>query len=532
MLSTDPSIIVFAIILMISLVVPELAKEAQMITVPFYILGGIVLTHALGLRSFEALEFIGDIGILFLVFIVGLETQEYGNENMSKTIQLSTISAGTCFIFGSVLGHLWGYGVVTFLLLGTILMSSSVCEIIPIVTASGHLREKFSDFLLPSVIVMDAVSLFLLTILLHWNARPLEFALFMAGAIAIIFLIVFFLPGLSRWFFARKRQKPTETDLKFVITVLVISVVIGELIDLHGILTAFLVGAVLGRHIPNEKTHQKLHGFGYGFFIPIFFVVLGMKMDISILNNNTGGLYLIGALVGTLAVSKIVGTMIFARLKGMTSREGMVLGTSLWPQLSATLATAAVGFERGIFDSGLFTAVVLMSVTTALVTPFFVRALVRSEEKDHSMRDHILVVGYGHTSARLAYLLDVDSKDFIVIDRKLSRVRLLKKQGIEAILGSGDDVNALKKANMAHTRIAVITIPDDHEVYLCAKHIKEVNRDCHIIARVHDWSTYERLKDENLIDFAVWPEKLSSEIIIKHMIDSQLWGDEAKESFL
>ncbi|MCK4613276.1 MAG: cation:proton antiporter [Thermoplasmata archaeon] len=526
MYDVDP-IIVFAIILTISLIVPELLKEVKMIIVPFYIIGGMVLgPHGLGFEANDALVFVGDIGILFLVFIAGLEIREYGKIDWKKPVHLSIISAGTCFLFGFLLGNFWGYELITCFLLGTILMSSSVGEIIPIVASSAHLREKFSDFLIPAIIIMDASSLFLLALLIQWGSDIFKFILFLIQAFLLILLLVHLLPRLSRWFFSRKILKPRETDLKFVLTVLIISVALGYIIGLHGIIIAFLVGTILGHHIPNEKTHEKLHGFGYGFFIPIFFVVLGMSLDISFLFSGAAGIILIGAIIGTLITSKIIGALIFSRLKRIPKREGLVLGVTLWPQLSATLAAAAVGFEYGIFDSELLTAVVFMSIITATATPFFVHALVRSEGKKHGMKGHILIVGYGRTSARLAYLLDMDSKDFIVIDRKLSRVRLLRSQGIEAILGSGDELNVLRKANIEHTRIVVITIPDDHEVYLCAKHIKEANEDCHIIARVHDWASYEKLKQERLIDFAVWPEKLSSEIIIKHIIDSEFWENE------
>ena len=536
MYSVDPSFIIFAIILLISLVIPEILKEAKMIVVPFYIIAGIILgPHGLGFETHAALVFIGDIGILFLVFIAGMEIEEYGKIEWKTSSHLSIISAGTCFLFGFMLGRLWDFPLKTSLLLGAILMSSSVGEIIPMITSSAHLREKFSDFLVPAVIIMDASSLFVLALLLQWDASSFEFILFLTGTILLILLIVYVLPRLSKWFFTRHISKPRETDLKFIIVVLVVSVAIGELINLHGILIAFLVGTMLGRNIPDEKTHQKLHGFGYGFFIPIFFVVLGMKMDVSVLYSGTTGIYLIGAIVITLMVSKVLGALIFSYFKKIPLRDGTVLGVTIWPQLSATLAAAAVGFEKGIFDSELLTAIVFMSIISALGTPFVVHRLVHAKGKKHEMMNHILVVGYGRTSARLAYLLDMDEKDFIVIDRKLSRVNFLKHQGIEAILGEGDDYNVLKKANIGHARIAVITIPNDHEVYLCAKHIKEANPDCHIIARVHDWEAYEKLRAGNLMDFAVWPEKLSSEIIIKHIIDSNLWehkGEEEKKDIV
>jgi len=526
----DVPIIIFAIVLIISLVIPELLKEIRMIVVPFYIIGGMVLgPHGLGFKTNDALIFVGDIGILFLVFIAGLEIREYGKIDWKKPVHLSVISAGTCFLFGFLLGNLLGYGLIACVLVGTILMSSSVGEIIPIVTSSAHMRERFSNFLIPAIIIMDASSLFILSIVPHWDSSPQEFALFLMGAIALILWIILFLPRISKWFFSRKISKPRESDLKFILVMLISSVAIGEIINLHGIVIAFLVGAVLGHHIPNEKTHEKLLGFGYGLFIPVFFIVLGMTLDISFLFSGAAGIGIIFALVGTLIVSKIAGALMFSSMKGIPRRDGMALGVTLWPQLSATLAAAAVGFEYELIDNELLTAIVFMSIITTISTPFVVHKLTKSEGTKYRMEHHILVAGYGRTSAKLAYMLKKDNQDFIVIEKKLSRVRLLRNQNITAILGNAVDLPVLKKANIEQIRIAVITIPDDHEVHLCAKHIKETNSSCHIIARVHDWEAYEKLKNKGLVDFAVWPEKASSEVIIKHIIDSELWHFEEGE---
>lgn len=521
----DVPILVFAVILTISLIVPELLKEMKMIIVPFYIVGGMVIgPDGYGLETNEALVFLGDIGILFLVFIAGLEIKEYGKIDWKKPLHLSIVSAVTCFIFGAAVTHLWGYDTTTSLLIGTILMSSSVGTIIPMVTSSTHLRERFSDFLIPSIVIMDASSLFMLSILLQWNPdAPQEFLLFLGAALFLMLTIIKIIPRLSARFFSRETSKPRESDLKFILLMLIVSVAIGEIIHLHGIIIAFLVGAVLGHHIPNEKTHEKLHGFGYGFFIPIFFVVLGMSMDISFLFRGTNGIALILAMTFTLIFSKVIGAVLFSKAKGMDTGEGVVLGVTLWPQLSATLAAAAVGFEAEIIDNELLTAVVFMSIISATLTPFVVHRLVRDKSVVHTLRDHILIIGYGRTSARLTYLLAKDGIDFIVIDNKLSRVKYLKSQGIEAILGDADELSTLRKANLEEIQIAVITIPDDHEVYLCAKHIKEANDACYVVARVHDLDTYMKMKKDHLVDFAVWPEKLSSEVIIEHLIEGKVW---------
>ncbi len=517
MYEIDP-IIAFALILIIAFTIPEAIRRLKVSYVPFYIIAGIILgPFGIGFQSLPAFDFIADIGLFMLVFIAGLEIYGTGVKSIGKSIKFSIISASICFAGGFFIGLLLEYPLLTNLLIGTIMMSSSVGEIIPIVQTHSVLREKFGHFIIPTIVIMDTASLFILAFIvqLKLGAGPFSYVLFIVGSILIILLIIYAIPRIAQNFFSLLRRKPVETDLRFVLTLLLVMVAIGELIHLHGIVVSFLVGIVLGKYI-DERTHAKLYGFGYGFFIPLFFIILGMKMDISIL----AGVESIGialSIIGVLIICKIIGGLIFAKSEGFTAKNGLIMGIMLWPQLSATLAATAVGFEVGIFDQRLLISIVIMSMFTVTSTEFVVRMLIKEEEEKHAFNRHTVVVGYGRNSALIANLLKIQKKALIVIESNISIVEEIKKAGIEVIYGDGADKSVLRKAGIEGAETAIITIPDEHEEYLCLRAIKELNPDCYTVSVVHTVRQSNRLKDEKLADYVIWPEKLSSVEIADHL---------------
>ena len=517
MYELDP-IVAFVLILIVAFTIPEVIRRLKITYVPFYIIAGILLGPlVIGFESLPAFDFIADIGLFMLVFIAGLEIYETGLSGVNKSIKFSIISASICFVGGFLLGQLLGEPLPSSLLIGTVMMSSSVGEIIPMVQSSSFLREEFGHFIFPAIIIMDAASLFTLAFIiqLKLSATLSTYLLLIVGSTSLILLIIYAIPEIAKKFFSLMRRKPEETDLRFILTILLAMVAIGALIHLHGIVISFLVGVVLGEYI-DEKTFSKLHGFGHGFFIPIFFIVLGMKMDVGILSSmeNIGITLLI---IGTLILCKILGGLVFAKTEGLSNRHGLILGVTLWPQLSATLAAATVGLEFGIFNQQILVSIVVMSIFTAISTPFVVRILLRGEGKKYGLKKHTIVVGYGRNSTPITNLLRAQDKALIVIENNVTIVEELKKIGIEAIYGNGAEKSVLCKAGIIEAQTAIVTIPDEHEEYLCLREIKNLNPSCYTIAIVHTTEQSNRLKDENLIDHVIWPEELSGVEIVNHL---------------
>jgi len=516
---TNP-IITFSIILIIALIIPEFLKRYKITSVPFYIVAGILLgPFGIGLHLGEGLIFLGEVGLLFLIFIAGMEIYEMGNLHISKIVLFTIISAFVCFTGGFLLGLGLGYSILTALLLGTVLISSSIGEIIPMVNSTPSVKRRLAHIIFPSIVLLDAASLILLGIIIKTEQPILQIFLFIFELALLVVISFTVLPKVLRFFFNRTSRKPKEGDLKFIITILMFVVAAGYAIGVHGIVTAFIAGVIVGRHIPNQMVFDKINAIGYGMLIPVFFIVLGMELDVGILFEGTGNLILPILLIMTLIVTKIIGGLVFALVKKMPFRDGVILGMVLWPQLSATIAATAVGYETGIIKQEVLVSVVIMALFSALGTPFILKRFVRKDVERISVKDHIIISGYGRTTSKLTYILEGMGFPLVVIDKDHSRLREIEERGVPTVFGNAASRSVLKDAGVEKARMAILSISDEHDLYITARNIRQINPNCHIIAKVHTERVHNKLMDQKLIDDYIWPEKRSASEMSKKVIN-------------
>ncbi len=505
--------IIFSIILIIALILPEIFQRFKITHIPFYIVAGIIIgPFGIGITPGEALIFMGDIGLFLLIFLAGLEIFESKGKDYSHSVFFALVMGGISFSAGFILGLSFQYPVIPSLLWGLVLMSSSVGECIPIINSSPAIKKKFGSILIPALIILDGSSLLGLGILLkqHDANSAYELGTFFVMFLVLLAFSLYVLPKMLNYTFRRKSRKPRESDVKFILFVLIAIVVISEFIGVHGIVTAFIVGVIMGEFMTGQKLYQKIHGIGHGLFIPLFFVVIGMRLDISIVFEDVSNIILPAALISVLVTAKIGAGSLFAFSRRWPLKDGATMGITLWPQLSATLAATAIGFETGIFPPAALLAVVVMAIFSTITTPLVVRFVTREYKRKWCLSDHIVIVGYGRTSSKIVSMLSHIKKDFVVIDNKINKIEDLEKRKIKSVYGEGDDKDILQQACIEKANIALITIGDDHEIYICAKRIRELNPSCYIIAKVHTQHVYNMLKEEELANSYLWPEKMSA----------------------
>lgn len=515
---TNP-IITFSIILIIALLIPEFLRSYKITAVPFYIIAGILLgPFGIGLHLGEGLIFLGEVGLLFLIFIAGMEIYEMGEIHLVKIILFSFISATVCFAGGFLLGLGMGYSLITALLIGTVLISSSIGEIIPMVNSTPSVKRRLSHIIFPAIVILDAASLIFLGVIIKTEQPAIEVFIFILELVLLIVVSFILLPKILKFFFNRTSRKPKEGDLKFIVTILMFIVATGYAIGVHGIVTAFLAGIIVGKHIPNQTVFEKVNAIGYGMLIPVFFIVLGMELEIGVLFEGTRNLILPILLILTLVSTKVIGGLIFAMIKRMPLRDGFILGMVLWPQLSATIAATAVGYETGIIKQEVLVAVVIMALFSALGTPFILKRFVRKDMEKILVEDHIVICGYGRTTSKLTHILEGLNFPIVVIDKNHGRLKDLGDRGVPTIYGNAASRSLLIEAGIEKAKMAILSIGDEHDLFVTARNIRKLNPRCHIIAKVHTARSHDLLRGQRLIDDYVWPEKMSSSIISKKVV--------------
>lgn len=376
-------------ILALGLIIPEIFKKTAHL--PFVtsliIIGSVFGPYGLDLiESNSIIEFFGFLGFTFLMLMAGLETHINDvKKSIGKISTLAFVNAIIPFGVGISIGRAFGYGWTTSLLLGTIFVSSSVAIIISLVE-SGNMSKNTKDLMLPAFVMEDLLSMILLAGIFQSttaeSAFPLPvYFLILLFSIAILYLSI---PPLAKLFIRKHvitRKTKYEDELRFVMVILIAVLLYFSALGVHPILAAFLVGILLADQVTSEEIFSKIHTLSYGLFVPIFFFVVGMEMDITIFANFDFKNIIIIAIVVGLIASKFFSGLLAGKIVKLSFEDSALFGAISATQLTTTLAATYAASTSGIFDETLVTAIVTLTIVTNVVVPICLRWITESTGK-------------------------------------------------------------------------------------------------------------------------------------------------------
>ena len=344
------------------------------------IIGGIIVGPSfLDVISLNpTIDFIGQIGLIFLMFMAGLETKfSQFREFQKNLLFLAFMNGFIPFLVGSSVVLMLGYEPLTALIVGIIFVSSSVAVVIPTLDISGVLHTKLGQSVVITTVLQDITSLVLLSFLLQTVSPVTEVPLYVFYPVLLGVLIALrlLIPKLREWVVSMTTDSPDLFQLEFRSTFLILigTVIAFELLGLHPIVAGFFSGLVLADSIKSKVLKDKIKTISYGVFIPTFFIVIGLQTDMSVFKDAGTVILVMVSIVLALVVSKYASGYFGARIVGFDKVESNFFAATSLPQLSTTLATAFVAFNLGLLDQTLLTSLVMLSVITVLISPVLIR---------------------------------------------------------------------------------------------------------------------------------------------------------------
>ncbi|MBN2121515.1 cation:proton antiporter [Candidatus Micrarchaeota archaeon] len=375
----------FLVLISASLFLSELFRRFHLPYVVALILAGIII-GPYGLALFEmneTIDFLGSIGLVFLMFMAGMEIKLSSFRSIGgSAARFALINGAIPFLAGFGIASFFGYDTISSLLLGIIFVSSSIAVVIPVMESTGLINMKLGKTIVAGTIVEDVLSLILLSLFLQ-SADPtseMPLPLFYLFVFILLAALRILMPRAREWFFSLNSgiEYHFEQELRFILVMLVGTVVLFDLLGMHSIIAGFFAGLVLSDSITNETLRRKLHAVSYGIFIPVFFIIIGTQMDVSILSRWGSALYLVLAIAAVSVISKFASGWLAAKSCGFDSKESALAGVSTIPQLSTTLAVAFVGLEMGLLDDNMITAMIILSIATTFIGPILMSAIART----------------------------------------------------------------------------------------------------------------------------------------------------------
>jgi Kef-type K+ transport system membrane component KefB len=371
----------FVIILASGLFFSEIFKRLHLPYVVALIVAGIII-GPLGFNLIQlnpAIIFLGSVGAVFVMFMAGMEVRTDLLRRMRKELVVLVImNGGIPAIIGFSIAYLFGYQILTSMILATIFISSSIAVIIPTLEEKNLLCSDIGSIIIGATIINDLSSLFLLSIVLQ-SSNPTTFLplpIFVVVVALSALLLKWALPRLENRFFAKRTPGLFEEEFQFILIVTIGVTVFFEFLGVHAIVAGFLVGLILAETIKSHKIESKLHAISYGLFIPIFLLEIGIETDLTVLLSVSGAVFLMIAVVVGLIASKLLSGYFAGRLIGLEKQESFLVGAASTPQLSTSLAVAFTALEIGFIDSSLQVSIVMLSIITVLIAPIMIGFLV------------------------------------------------------------------------------------------------------------------------------------------------------------
>ncbi|MEH1948572.1 MAG: cation:proton antiporter, partial [Nostoc sp.] len=332
-------------------------------------------------ETFPFLNVLSQVGLIFFMFLIGLELNpKYLGGQLEVAVLTSHVSILVPFSLGTLLAvilyPLVSNASVSFtafaLFLGAAMSITAFPVLARIITENNLQGTRLGTLALTCAAVDDVTAWCLLAVAIA-VARTGDFAGAVPTIIASIVYIGLMLTA-GRWFLQRlakhylRAGRLSQLLLAGIYMGVVASALITELIGIHLIFGAFLLGAAMPK---NEDLVRELaiktEDFVLIFLLPIFFAYSGLKTQIGLLNRPE--LWLLCALVLAVAIAgKYVGTYVAARVSGISKREASALGWLMNTRGLTELIVLNIGLELGVISPLIFTMLVIMALVTTFMT--------------------------------------------------------------------------------------------------------------------------------------------------------------------
>ena len=240
--------------------------------------------------------------------------------------------------------------------MGLILSTTALGVVVPILKEAGLNQSLYGQTILLATVIADFVTMFLISVLVAVISRGLT------AEILLVFLlfVAFFFAARFGSFLSRIESlqriiqelshATAQIKVRAAFSTLLIFVVLAEKLGIEIIVGAFLAGAIVALlRTPEDKAlASQLEAIGFGFFIPIFFIMVGVDFNLPALLSSSGALLSVPLLLTAAIAVKIIPALVF-RLNH-TWREAFAAGILMCPRLSLIIAAAAIGEKLGIID--------------------------------------------------------------------------------------------------------------------------------------------------------------------------------------
>lgn len=377
-LVTQP-IPIFFIVLAIILLAPLLLNRLKIPHIVGMIVAGVVIgPYGLDvLQADSSFAIFGQVGLLYLMFLAGLEIDMYHLRlNLRRGLLFGVLTLVIPLLAG-VLTSVWllRLGWLTSMLLGAMYASHTLISY-PVAARYGITKSPAVVVAVVGTIIAVTGALMVIAVTVTVDREngfnPLDLLWLMARMAIWVGAILYAYPRVTRRFF--KTYGDRVTQYVFVLAMVFLAAWTAQLIGLEGILGAFLAGLVLNRYVPPASSLMSSIEFvGNALFIPYFLIGVGMMINLRVVADWTT-LGVAGIMLAVALISKWLPAWITQRVYGYGASSRKVLFGLTSAHTAVALAVVSLGYGMGLLNSVVLNATILVILVSCGLAPLITAA--------------------------------------------------------------------------------------------------------------------------------------------------------------
>lgn len=476
-------------------------------------LAGKFLFSNLSEVSFLILDFFALFGFLFLMFLSGLEIDvdhivaslPRRRLTWSRFLKNPLLVGVAQFLFAIILSYLSAIllskviDIPNIWYVSLIMITTSVAIVLPVLKDRGETGSRFGQMVITAAAVADILSIILFTFTAFVIKYGFHYKLLYILALFVVFIVFFLvlnrLNGIS--IFNKIGHKlshaASQIRIRGAMLIIMIFVVISQFIGKEVVLLgAFLSGLVLSSILHRERSLMlvKLDGMGYGFLIPFFFIMVGVRFDPGAFSEFDSSIieFLLLMFVSLLAI-KVIPSFLWSRLFGI--RKAISGGFLMSSRLSLIIAASAIGLELGVITPGINSSFIIMAVVTCFISPIIYNWISPLDVREGNKT---IIVGGGSTAVLLARRLQVHGKKVVIVELDKSRFKEIAEKGINVVNADGLYAKTYYQLKLSPDNYIVIETGDDEQNLEISKVLRNEFQHNNIISRISHFPLMQNFK--------------------------------------
>ena len=508
-----------------------------------YLAAGVLIgPHAMALaQNSEGVRHLGEFGVVFLMFAIGLEfslpkllamrKQVFGLGLMQVLLTMAVVTVGGVALSHWV-GGIWDMGWQTALALSGVLAMSSTAIVVKLMAERAELESEHGRRVMGILLFQDlaVVPLLILIPALGSASEQLLPALGWALIKAVV-LVGLLLTGGQRfmrwWLTLVARRKSEEL---FMLNLLLITLGLAWLTELAGLslaLGAFIAGVLVSETEYRHQVGTDIRPF-HDVLLGLFFITIGMMLDWHILVDRWA---LVLALLAVPLLVKAVIILVLARLMGATTGVALRSGLFLAQAGEFGFVLLSLTQENGLVQPALMNPILAAMVLSMLATPFLimysnriVMKLVASDWMQQSLQmttiarktintsKHVIICGYGRCGQNLARMLEREGIPYMALDLDPDRVRQAAAAGDSVVYGDATRLQALMAAGLVRASAVVVTYIDVPAALKVLANTRAHAPQVPVVVRTQDDAYLDKLQDAGATE--VVPEAIEGSLML------------------